>query len=254
MPLSNAQLKILRRLHTRQGRRKSEYFVSEGWRVCREALQAKPEWIEFVVVSSEADIDCRSELEAASVSLHEVAPADFAEFAQTETPQGILAVMRRPESSALAAGALLYLVLDRVADPGNFGAILRSCQAAGLKQVAYTSGTTDPWGAKAIRAGMGAQFRVDLCAFGNLEDAQRWFGANGSFDFWLTSPHAGTDCFSDDFALERAVIVMGNEAAGPGELAGARYVSIPMPGTAESLNVAHATTVLLFEAVRRGVL
>jgi TrmH family RNA methyltransferase len=101
---------------------------------------------------------------------------------------------------------------------------------------------------------MGAQFHVALSIFDDVAAVRDWLATVADCDIWLTSPHAGIDCFDDDFALAGNVLVMGNEAAGTGNVEGARHVNIPMPGTAESLNVAQATTVLLFEAVRRGIL
>jgi len=253
MQLTNARQKVLRQLQSRQGRKKSGYVVCEGWHVCGEAVQAAPEWIEFGVVSEAATEEpwCGAE---SDFPVHVVTEAEFAKFAQTETPQGVLLVLRRPEPAAVSAEAPFFLVLDRIADPGNLGSVLRSCRAVGLRQVFATAGTTDAWGAKAMRAGMGAQFHVDQCIFDDVAAVRDWLPTAADCDIWLTSPHAGIDCFDDAFALAGNVLVIGNEAAGTGIVEGARHVNIPMPGTAESLNVAQATTVLLFEAVRRGIL
>ena len=166
----------------------------------------------------------------------------------------MLLVLRRPEPAPASVEVPFFLVLDRIADPGNLGSVLRSCHAVGLRQVFATAGTTDAWGAKAMRAGMGAQFHVALSIFDDVVAVRDWLATVADCDIWLTSPHAGIDCFDDAFALTGNVLVMGNEAAGTGNVEGARHVNIPMPGTAESLNVAQATTVLLFEAVRRGIL
>ncbi len=254
MQLTNARQKVLRQLQSRQGRKKVGYVVCEGWHVCGEAVQAAPEWIEFGVVSAAAAAAepwCGAD---ANFPVHIVTEAEFAKFAQTETPQGVLLVLRRPAPAAASAEVPFFLVLDRIADPGNLGSVLRSCQAVGLRQVFATAGTTDAWGAKAMRAGMGAQFHVDLCIFDDVATVRDWLSTAAGGDVWLSSPHAGIDCFDDAFALAGNVLVMGNEAAGTGIVEGARHVNIPMPGTAESLNVAQATTVLLFEAVRRGIL
>lgn len=254
MQLTNARQKVLRQLQSRQGRKKSDYVVCEGWHVCGEAVQAAPEWIEFGVVSESA---VKEELWSGTESdfpVHVVTESEFAQFAQTETPQGVLLVLRRPEPAVASVELPFFLVLDRIADPGNLGSVLRSCHAVGLRQVFATAGTTDAWGAKALRAGMGAQFHVSLSLFDDVAAVRDWLATVADCDIWLTSPHAGIDCFDDAFALAGNVLVMGNEAAGTGNVEGARHVNIPMPGTAESLNVAQATTVLLFDAVRRGVL
>ncbi len=241
MPLSNAQQKILRRLHSRQGRKKSPFFVVEGLRCCQEALTHQPDWVEFVVTTAAAKEDLPSTAKEVLVD-----EQSFIELAQTENPQGVLAVMRRPETEEVLRGNCV-LVLDRLADPGNVGTILRTAWAVGLQTVVWTAGTCDPFGPKAVRAGMGAQFVLNLPQVEDLAALSQWPDRT----IWIGDVRDGASCFDDAFDVRTSFLVVGNEAGGSEIIAGARPVHIPMPGHAESLNVAQAATVLLFEALRR---
>ena len=243
----------MRQLHSRQGRRKSPYFVCEGVRCCQEALRQRPEWVEWALLATDfapRDAGLRQEIAA---PVFEAGPEEFARLAQTESPQGILLLMRRPEESALSApGDPFVLALDRIGNPGNLGAILRAAWAAGLRAAAFTTGGSDPFGAKAIRAGMGAQFALQLHGFADLSALQRAYGDVGYRETWLATPHQGVSCFDSAFDPRRGILVLGNEAHGPTPCPDAHAVTIPMPGPAESLNVAQAAAVLLFQAVGRS--
>jgi RNA methyltransferase, TrmH family len=169
----------------------------------------------------------------------------FRDLSQTQTPQGVLAVGRAALSSpaeavaaARAAGWPL-LVLDRVQDPGNVGAIARTAAAAGSPALAVLPGTADPFGAKAIRASAGHVFNLVVAgvAWEDLEGL-RCLGA---------SAH-GTPLEDADLASAGA-LVLGSEAHGLSrEL---ETVALPMAASVESLNVAAAAAVLLYEIRRR---
>ncbi len=249
---------------TRHGRRKTGLFLAEGLRCCREALLHCPAAIRLTVMSQAfagsavGEEFLRSSQRTAGL-VRLVSDAEFAALAETRSPQGILCVLRRadlPVPGALVPGEAgpLVLVLDRLGDPGNLGTILRTARAVGLREVWITRGTTDPFGPKAVRAGMGAQFALGLRLVPTLNAVGTLTDALGVRAVWLAVPRGGVSCFSPEFDLRGSALVIGNEAAGVGPCAGSRRVTIPMPGRAESLNAAQAATVLLFEAVRRGLL
>jgi TrmH family RNA methyltransferase len=255
MELTRTQERTIRALANRQGRRKSEVFAAEGLRCCAEALRRRPGWLAYAVVSEDfADEALLAALAATGKPVARVAARAFAELALTESPQGVLCVLRRPDTAATAPVDPFVLVLDRVADPGNVGTILRTAWAVGLRRVAITKGTADPYAPKTVRAGMGAQFAVDVETHADLAAARAHHAAAGYTTLWLTAPLGEADCFDATFDLRRSLLVLGNEAAGVDPTPDARTVRIPMPGTAESLNVAQAATILLFDAVRRGTL
>lgn len=175
----------------------------------------------------------------------------------TVTPQGVVAVVDMPASSLddLMASGDLILVLADVRDPGNAGTLLRSAVAAGGSGVIFGSGSVDPFHPKTVRAAAGALFSLPIVRgveVGPTLDALAGAGfAVLAADMDAKAPHDRIDLTG------RVAFVLGNEAWGlPGELAGhvGDWVSIAMPGPAESLNVGIAGSILLFETVRqRGV-
>jgi TrmH family RNA methyltransferase len=146
------------------------------------------------------------------------------------------------------------LILDRIQEPGNLGTMLRTAWAVGLRSVWLTKGSADPYSPKVIRSGMGAQFAVEVAVVEDLAAARMLLESAGGGPLWLAIPDGGIDCFEDGFDLRGGGLVIGNEAGGIDDLSVGRPVSIPMPGNAESLNAAQAATVLLFDAVRRGLM
>lgn len=259
--MTNSERKLILQAQTRHGRRKHGVFLAEGLRCCREGLTRRAESVKLIIGSREfaesADFAVIQELAARAGMAVEILPAhEFAEFAATENPQGILCLFRDfpPPPPLERRTDPFVLVLDRVADPGNLGTILRTAWAVGLSEVWFTEGTTDPFGPKAIRAGMGAQFALVLRAFPGLAEAHAELRRLGCPRLWCSMPRGGVSCFAPEFDLAGSGLVIGNEAGGIQGLPSSDLVTIPMPGQAESLNAAQAATILLFEAVRRGLL
>lgn len=186
----------------------------------------------------------------------ELAEGVFERVASTETPQPPIAVVRLPEhSDDVPRTASLVVVLDRVADPGNLGTILRSAEAAGADLVVLTPGSVDPFGPKVVRASAGALFHVPVIT-ATIDDV----AATGLRLVGTTShdaPGRTVRPYTETDLTGRVALVMGNEAAGlPDEWSDTvgpvrTWVTIPHRGRSESLNVAMATTVLVFEAVRQ---
>jgi RNA methyltransferase, TrmH family len=167
--------------------------------------------------------------------------------ASTQTPQPVLAVVRMQTTSiGELAGASLVVVCDRVSDPGNMGTILRSAEAAGVDGIVLLTGSVDPFNPKVVRASAGSLFHVPL-----VEDvAMHELQALG-LPLVGTSSHRGASYTESDLARPFA-LVMGSEAHGVDEqIPIDEWISIPHAGRAESLNVAMATTVVVFEAARQ---
>jgi len=257
--VTRREQQILRALRSRHGRNKTGMFLCEGLRCCEEALVRRPRWLAFALCSASFkasdNYKCFHELASRSGHpLEALTDVEFAEVALTEHPQGILCAMRQPElAEPDALPDPFALILDRIAEPGNMGTILRTAWAVGLSSVWLTAGSADPFGAKAIRAGMGAQFALSLSRCANLQQAKEAFLGLGGNTLWCAVPREGAGCFSAEFDLNNGGLVIGNEATGISMPALGKPVSIPMPGDAESLNVAQAATVFLFEAVRRDM-
>ena len=176
-----------------------------------------------------------------------VPPAIFAGISGLESPAAIGFLMAMPVAGAIDAGAAT-VVLDRLQDAGNVGSILRSAAAFGVRQVLAIKGTAALWSPKVLRAGMGAHFGLRLIE--SLEEADL---ALLALPLVATSSHGGAELPDADLPKPCAW-VLGHEGQGvsPSLLARcALQVRIPQPGGEESLNVAAAAAVCLYESARR---
>jgi TrmH family RNA methyltransferase len=172
----------------------------------------------------------------------------LAACASTESPQGLVAVMPIPEIPPPAELSLV-VVVDKLADPGNLGTLLRTALAAGVEAVFLSPGTVDAYNPKVVRSGMGAHFRLPLLS-GSPEDVlPRLSGV----PIWLAEPCAGLPYDRLD-ARRPLALVIGGEARGPSDVWRSKAtgtVSIPMAASSESLNAAVAAAVILFEIRRQ---
>jgi TrmH family RNA methyltransferase len=236
------KIQRLRRLIGRRGPRWDEgAFVVEGATLIEEAVAAGWE-----IEAQYVDPRGRA-VRGAGGDVFELAPHVMERIASTESPQPVLAVvrMRRPTVESLA-GASLVVVCDRVSDPGNLGTILRSAEAAGASGVVLLAGSVDPFNPKVVRASAGALFHVPVVADVALHELQTL-----GLPLVGTSSHQGAAYTETDLASPFA-LVMGSEAHGVDEqIPIDRWISIPHAGRAESLNVAMAATVVVFEAARQ---
>ncbi len=246
--LTNKQQSLIRSLYTRHGRKKSGCCICEGLRAVRELCDRRPELVDFLVVSDQF----KDEIDTAA-PVHRLPEREFAELAGTVNSQGILAVARVPAEPDRTAAVMqpFILALDALGDPGNFGTICRTVKAAGLNELWYTRHSIDPFGDKAVRSALGAQFSLNLRCFADLEEMREFGFAKGFDKVFLTDPHGGESCFTASDLFDKSIVVIGGEANGVGFLAASRKVMIPMPGKFESLNAAQAATIFLFEYVRR---
>lgn len=261
MTLSLRESKLIAAMSNRHQRRKQPFFIAEGLRVCREAIQRQPQAVRLALLTrTYADTPqgqaFMAECGSRSVRMECVDDAVFLELVETETPQGVLCLCDKP---AMDVPSVLpkpfVLILDRVSEPGNFGTIIRSAWAVGLKTIWLVKGGADPYAPKVVRSGMGAQFALSFSQFDSLADARDTLFRLGGKRLWCTEESSPVSVFDEaKFRLEDSGLVIGNEANGISDTALGEPVTIPMPGNAESLNVAQATTVFLFEAVRRKLL
>lgn len=173
----------------------------------------------------------------------------FDEIATVTTPSGIMALVETPYPASEPALDCDSLMLETIQDPGNLGSILRSAAAAGVRQVLLSTGSAFAWSPKVLRAGMGAHFYLDIFEDADLVAFARAFRG----DCVATEATAKESLF--DLQMSKPVAWMfGNEGAGlSAEMSKAAHsrVRIPMPGAAESLNIAAAAAICLFERVRR---
>lgn len=256
--LQNDRVKAIRALEMRKARRESGLFVAEGASVLISARDHgwKPETL---ILGPEADATA---ITRPLVAWAERSMADrlmvsgqvLEKLASKENPQSVMAVFKQqwatiPEPSNTQADAL-WIVLEDIRDPGNLGTIIRTADAAGATGIILVGQTCDPYSREAVRASMGSIFAVPIArleAVGFQALAQGWKGEvvgthlSGKEDF--RGVRYGAPC----------LLVMGNEGAGlSADAASAcrRLVRIPMAGSLDSLNLAVATALMLYE-IRR---
>jgi TrmH family RNA methyltransferase len=175
----------------------------------------------------------------------------FAQLSSVATPTGVMAVVETPRATGVPAEMDACVMLEDLQDPGNLGSILRSCAAAGVRHVLLSRGSVHAWSPRVLRAGMGAHFSLSIYEGADLQAAAREFRGKRV----ATRLGAPRTIFEENLAGPLA-LMLGNEGAGLSTalLATADTVaSIPMPGKAESLNVAAAAAVCLFERVRQSM-
>ena len=253
--VTNPQVKAAAELKLKKHRQARGLFLAEGLRTVEEAVASKQ--VESIFYTAIEDDRTRAVLEEAAaqqVKLTCVSDAVLKKIADTETPQGIIAVCRMQVTALedlLASGKML-LVLDRVGDPGNVGTMLRTADAAGIGGLVLLKGSVDIYAPKTVRSSMGSLFHVPVLAgVGESEFIES--AHNAGYELLVTCLDGADNLYEADLH-GRLAFVMGNEANGvsAGLLAAAdKRVFIPMAGRAESLNVAMAAGIVMFEALRR---
>jgi TrmH family RNA methyltransferase len=254
--MASALVTQVRNLQRRRARKRSALAVAEGVRLLEEALAAGVRFEGVVVAASALEQKRTAELvrrlEAHAVAVEDVPDRVFAGLADTDTPQGVLGVIA-PRAWRLTdldlAGSGSVLVLDAVQDPGNVGTLIRTAFALGAAGTLLLPGTADARNPKALRGAMGASFRLPVVPLTDQELAA--WARREEVEVWAAD--------TEGLTLERArrparvALVVGNEGAGVREyvLGLARQrIAIPLTRGAESLNVAVAAGILLYEVTR----
>lgn len=248
--LSKRLLSEIRALKSRHGRKSSTLCVCDGLRACSELIALVPERIVELIVREGEVFDLISPVEPIVLS-----SAEFDSIAPTVNSQGIMVVAEKPDYISLSEPLAddFVLVLDRVGDPGNFGTILRTARAVGLREVWLTRGCVDPFSDKVLRSASGSQFAVKLRMAQSVEELAKALALHDVNTIFRTLPAGGENLFTVPSLFDKTAVVFGCEATGVAEIDESRSLHIPMPGDTESLNVAQAATVVLFEYVRRKI-
>lgn len=240
-------------------RRKDGVFLAEGIKMFEEAPESSV--CEVYVSEDIADkLKDRPELEKKLKRTgYEVVSGEvFAKMSDTQTPQGILTVLKRPGYSLeklLDEPNPLFVVLENLQDPGNLGTIVRTGEGAGITGVIMSPGTVDIFNPKTIRATMGSIYRVPFLYVEDLGAVLKEMHRKGIHTY---AAHLKGDTYYDTFSFrEPSAFLIGNEGNGLSkELAdlAENYLKIPMEGCVESLNAAVAAALLMYEAHRqRGI-
>ena len=241
---ANPRVKQWRQLLTASGRRAHRLFLADGEHLCQEALKAG--FVEALLVQT----DRREQYEALLAMADEpilVSPQVMKALSDSVTPQGCLVVCRIPEPVPLREAGPRLLALNRLQDPGNLGTIWRTLDAAAFDGLLVDPGCADPFSPKAVRASMGAVFRVPVFACEDLSLAL------DSIPHTLVAGDLhGDPYYSHPPFGDRVCLLVGNEGAGLDEqlLRRAHHrLKLPIPGGAESLNAAVAAGLMIYDVL-----
>ena len=248
----NPKLKLIRALQGRaKERRDAGAFVAEGIRLVEEAYSTN--WpFRFVLydeVLNKRGSSLVENLKSRGVDCEMVSTSLMKSLSETETPQGLLAVLN--DSQLPISNSLNFVLIpDQIRDPGNLGTLLRTAAAAGVQAVLLPPETTDAFAPKVVRSGMGAHFRLPIHSM-RWEEISQVVKLTGLQV--LIADMNGKSCWETDLRQPIALII-GGEADGASESArklASQKISIPMSGKIESLNAGVAGSILMFEVVRQ---
>jgi RNA methyltransferase, TrmH family len=246
-------LTLARDLRRRKARDRNELFVVEGVRASEELVKSPLEIVGALtspqLSSNPRGASLRSALASRGAEIAVVTTAEFESAAETETPQGILVIAATPKRSLepfAAADPSRLLVLDAVQDPGNVGTLIRTAAGLGATATVALPGTVDLWNAKVVRSAMGAHFLHP--AFHCTWDELRLFLDETRLPLW--GADTGGAPLRRAPVPRRLALAVGNEGAGISAHvrdACTQLVSLPLDPSVESLNVAVAAGILLYE-------
>jgi TrmH family RNA methyltransferase len=244
----NSQVRAWRQLKTPTGRRAHQRFLAEGEHLSQEAVCAGQ--AEALILLKGSQVRFAALLDA-GLDCFLVSAEVIRALSDSKTPQDILALCTLPTAVLPRDLGRRLVALNRVQDPGNVGAVLRTMYAAGNDAMLIDSGCADPFSPKALRASMGAIFRMPVYSFPDLSVPLTTLKDKG----WqlIAGDLSGSPFFSQPPFKEKTCLLVGNEGAGlaPPLLALADLkLKLPMPGGAESLNAAVAASLMIYELLR----
>ncbi len=257
----NSTLKEIKALHLKKNRDSQGLYFVEGIRFVNDAID-NGQVISKVIVSDKLEgLNGGSELiekvkgVCSDISL--VPEKLFKEVSDTQTPQGILAVLEKKQfdfQEVIDKGNSV-VILDCLQDPGNVGTIIRTADAAGISAVLMSKGCVDLYSPKVLRSTMGSAFHVPIFEGLNITETIQLLKQKG---YKVIASHlSGKNNYFQEDLTGRSAIIVGNEANGiSDETANMAdsLVKIPMPGKAESLNASVAASIMIYEIVRQKVM
>lgn len=261
MKITSRDNSLLRQARAVRDGKDDELIFVEGLRLCVEALRSNLE-LEAVIASEELIVkekaaDLFARISEASHRTGIVSEKLLDSISYTKTPQGIVVLAQRPEASeqrldkSLSKDTLL-VVLHRINNPVNVGAILRTAEASGATGIITTKNTSDPFSPKSLRGAMGSAFRLPIWRNTDFAEVVAWCRDR---HIGMVGTAAAATMNHTDWDWKRpSAVVLGPESSGLSDeelKAMDQTVSIPMQGQVESLNVSVAAGILLYEAARQ---
>ena len=258
--INNQRVKDIANLKQKKYRTESGTFFAEGLRAVQEAVQyAEVTDLFFTAAEKEKLKEILKTAKEKGVRLYQADAKVMDKLSDTKTPQGVLAVIRMPEQSLqkLRPGTASdnnapVIILDRIQDPGNLGTIIRTADAVGALGVILLEGCVDAYSPKAVRASMGSLFHLPVVQDIFPEEVLTWCYRYG-YEPAATAMQGAANLYKADIS-KKIAFIFGNEANGVSkelQAAAETRLFIPMAGQAESMNVAMAAGIVLFEGLRQ---
>ena len=250
----NQKIREVRRLGgKRKDREAAGLYIAEGIRLVEEALihAADCAWLLWSAPLSPRAEKLVKAFSEKGVPAEEIDPRLMDSIAGTDSPQGVLAVMRM-KPLPLPEKAELVIIADGIQDPGNLGTLFRTAAAAAADAVLLMPGCADEFSPKVIRSGMGTHFRLPIARM-DWDSAEKWLRSMPGMQILAADSDGGISCWESSLTGPTALII-GSEGNGPCDRALAASdarILIPMPGRIESLNAGVAAGILIFEVVRQ---
>jgi TrmH family RNA methyltransferase len=256
---NNPLIKTIRQVATQARRAPKDLVLAEGVRALEEVMRARLEISAVLIAdrfgSSDRERALRESLLRSDIRVYHVPDAALRQLSEVRTSQGILAAVRIPVrqlSDSILPGRPFLICAAGIQDPGNLGALIRTADAAGVSLVCSLAGTVSARNPKTVRASAGAIFRIPFVERLSPSEFVEFCRRNSIL--LLSSSAQGGTCYFREDLTGPCAILFGNEGSGIDEspwAAGVRRVHIPMAPGAESLNVAMAGAILMFEARRQ---
>ncbi|HEY5584981.1 MAG TPA: RNA methyltransferase [Ruminiclostridium sp.] len=254
----NNTIKEIKALHLKKNRDAQGLYFVEGIRFVSEAIYNGQAIVKVIISDKLQSLKGGEEIIERITAVCDdcslVPEKLFKEISDTQTPQGILAVLRKSEfvfDSVIKQGSSV-VILDSLQDPGNVGTIIRTSDAAGVSAVILTKGCVDLFSPKVLRSTMGSIFHLPIFEGLYINEIIGLLKESG---YKIIAAHLnGQNNYYDEELSGKNAIIVGNEANGISEETAEiadRLVKIPMPGKAESLNAAVAAAIMIYEIVRQ---
>jgi len=252
----NEIVKRIRKLKEKKYRDMENVYIVEGIKMLREAIKSKTA-IEQIIICD----DCEKSDGIPKDLMYEMAKYDciyvtskiFKYISKVQSPQGVLTIVEKNNSKPINYKEDIIIALDGLQDPGNLGTILRTLDSANLSQVIVSKTTVDAYNPKVVRSTMGAIFRINVIEVDNLKETLLEMKTH-NYKVMCTDLKAKENIYSIDY--NKKILVIGNEANGVSKeilnIADEKII-IPMLGKTESLNASVATSIIVYEYVRRKI-
>ncbi|MGL4791404.1 MAG: TrmH family RNA methyltransferase [Anaerotignaceae bacterium] len=248
--VQNKNVKLIKALGNKKDRNKYGFFVVEGLRSVSEIPFDYN--VEFFAVAESFVMENNISVFEEKAEVIVLTDKLFKEISYTETPQGILAVIKQKEYELKIEDKGFYVLAENLNDPGNLGTIIRTAHASGCNGIFLSKGCVDVYSPKVLRSTMGSIFHLPIYKDMDLKQVSQLLKEN---NISIYAAHLKGEKTPYELSLkEGCSFLVGNEATGltdEGARLATQLIKIPMPGNAESLNVSIAAGILMYEVVRQ---